>query len=163
MKIAISYPPIINDHGQKAMVSQNRNVQFFKEPTYLLPVTYAQAATDLKQMGYEVYWDDGNAQLKSFDRWLKDLVSENPNVVVFEGTTPVMNFYWQTVDKVKKALPKCIVIMTGYHSMRMPEETLQECAADIVLRSSNVDFGLHRLIPFIDDNKKLQNFLTSPQ
>ena len=153
MKIAISYPPIINDHGQKAMVSQNRNVQFFKEPTYLLPVTYAQAATDLKQMGYEVYWDDGNAQLKSFDRWLKDLVSENPNVVVFESTTPVMNFYWQTVDKVKKALPKCIVIMTGYHSMRMPEETLQECAADIVLRSSNVDFGLHRLIPFIDDNK----------
>ena len=50
MKIAISYPPIVNDHGQKAMVSQNRNVQFFKEPTYLLPVTYAQAATDLKQM-----------------------------------------------------------------------------------------------------------------
>ena len=69
MKIAISYPPIINDHGQKAMVSQNRNVQFFKEPTYLLPVTYAQAASYLKEMGYEVYWDDGNAQLKSFDKF----------------------------------------------------------------------------------------------
>ena len=48
MKIAISYPPIVNDQGQKAMVSQNRNVQFFKEPTYLLPVTYAQAASYLK-------------------------------------------------------------------------------------------------------------------
>jgi anaerobic magnesium-protoporphyrin IX monomethyl ester cyclase len=153
MKIAISYPPIINDHGQKAMVSQNRNVQFFKEPTYLLPVTYAQAATDLKQMGYEVYWDDGNAQLKSFDKWLEDLVNENPNIVVFESTTPVMKFYWQTVDRVKKALPNCIIIMTGYHSMRMPEETMQKCAADIVLRSSNVDFGLHRLVPYIDDNK----------
>ncbi len=153
MKIAISYPPIINDHGQKAMVSQNRNVQFFKEPTYLLPVTYAQAASDLKQMGYEVYWDDGNAQLKSFDKWLKDLIYENPKIVVFESTTPVMKFYWQTVDKVKKALPNCIVIMTGYHSMRMPEETMHECAADIVLRSSNVDFGLHRLVPYIDKNE----------
>ena len=30
----------MNEHGQKAMVSQNRNVQYFKEPTYLLPVTY---------------------------------------------------------------------------------------------------------------------------
>ena len=153
MKIAISYPPIINDHGQKAMVSQNRNVQFFKEPTYLLPVTYAQAASDLKKMGYEVYWDDGNAQLKSFDNWLKDLVIENPNIVVFESTTPVMEFYWQTVDSVKEALPDCIVIMTGYHSMRMPEETMQKCEADIVLRSSNVDFGLHRLVPYIDENE----------
>ncbi|QZP17289.1 radical SAM protein [Methylophilales bacterium] len=152
MKISISYPPIINDHGQKAMVSQNRNVQFFKEPTYLLPVTYAQAATYLKQMGYEVYWDDGNAQLKSFDKWFEDLINESPNVIVLESTTPVMKFYWQTIDKVKKALPNSIVIMTGYHSMRMPEETMQKCAADMVLRSSNVDFALHRLIPFIHEN-----------
>ena len=153
MKIAISYPPIINDHGQKAMVSQNRNVQFFKEPTYLLPVTYAQAASYLKEMGYEVYWDDGNAQLKSFDKWLEDLILESPDVVVFESTTPVMKFYWQTIDKVKKVLPSSIVILTGYHSMRMPEETMQNCDADLVIRSSNVDFALHRLIPFIDKNE----------
>ena len=38
MKIAISYPPIVNSLGQKAMVSQNRNVQYFKKPTYLLPI-----------------------------------------------------------------------------------------------------------------------------
>ena len=113
MKIAISYPPIVNDHGQKAMVSQNRNVEFFKEPTYLLPVTYAQAATDLKEMGYEVYWDDGNAQLKSFDKWLEDLVNENPNIVVFESTTPVMKFYWQTVDKVKKAIANKNPVVIG--------------------------------------------------
>ncbi len=152
MKIAISYPPIINEHGQKAMVSQNRNVQFFKEPTYLLPVTYAQAATYLKQMGYEVYWDDGNAQLKSFDQWLDDLVHQSPDVIVLESTTPVMKFYWHTIDKIKQLLPDSIVIMTGYHSMRKPEETMQKCSADMVLRSSNVDFALHRLIPFIDEN-----------
>ena len=101
MKISISYPPIVNEHGQKAMVSQNRNVQFFKEPTYLLPVTYAQAATYLKQMGFDVYWDDGNAQLKTFDKWLHDLIKECPDVVVLESTTPVMKFYWNTVDKIK--------------------------------------------------------------
>ena len=37
MKVAVSYPPIVNELGQVAMVSQNRNVQFFKKPTYLLP------------------------------------------------------------------------------------------------------------------------------
>ena len=74
MKVAISYPPIINSIGQKAMVSQNRNVQYFKKPTYLLPVIHAQAASLLKKNGFDVLWDDGNAQLKSFDKWLNDSI-----------------------------------------------------------------------------------------
>ncbi|MHB9118258.1 MAG: B12-binding domain-containing radical SAM protein [Burkholderiales bacterium] len=152
MKIAISYPPIINQFGQKAMVSQNRNVQYFKEPTYLLPVTHAQAATWLKQLGHDVYWDDGNAQLKTYEQWLQDLVAWQPDIVVFESTTPVMKFYWRTVNEVKERLPNSIVIMTGYHSMRMPEETMQQSATDIVLRSNHVDFVLSRLLPFIAED-----------
>ena len=54
MKISISYPPITNEYGQKAMVSQNRNVQYFKKPTYLLPVIQAQAATKLKNNGFNL-------------------------------------------------------------------------------------------------------------
>lgn len=97
MKIAISYPPIINKHGQKAMVSQNRNVQFFKTPTYLLPVIHAQAATWLKNfLGYDVLWDDGNAQLKSFDQWLEDIILARPGVIVLEGTTPIMKFFMES-------------------------------------------------------------------
>jgi hypothetical protein len=84
MKIAISYPPIINALGQKAMVSQNRNVQYFKKPTYLLPVIHAQAATWLNEKGYEVIWDDGNAQLKEYGKWLEALVEAKPNIVVFK-------------------------------------------------------------------------------
>jgi len=73
-------------------------------------------------------------------------------VIVFESTTPVMKFYWRTVNQVKERLPDCIVVMTGYHSMRKPEETMAESLADIVLRSSHVDFALARLIPFICAN-----------
>ena len=51
LSIAISYPPIVNDKGQKAMVSQNKNVQYFQKPTYLLPVVHAQAATCSKTKG----------------------------------------------------------------------------------------------------------------
>jgi len=152
MRVAISYPPIVNKYGQKAMVSQNRNVQFFKKPTYLLPVTHAQAATWLRDLGHDVLWDDGNAQLKSFDQWLSDLINWQPEVIVFESTTPVMKFYWKTVNQVKERLPACIIVMTGYHSMRKPEETMAESLTDIVLRSSHVDFALARLIPFISTN-----------
>ncbi|MEA1996019.1 MAG: B12-binding domain-containing radical SAM protein, partial [Gemmatimonadota bacterium] len=108
MKVAISYPPIVNELGQVAMVSQNRNVQYFKTPTYLLPVVYAQAATWLRDLGFEVLWDDGNAQLKTFDRWYADLLAWKPDIVVLESTTPVMKFYWRLVDKLKGDLPGCI-------------------------------------------------------
>ena len=131
------------------MVSQNRNVQYFKVPTYLLPVTYAQAATWIRDLGHEVYWDDANSQLKDLDTWRRDLIREAPDVVILESTTPVMHFYWDMVKSLKVDLPNSVVIMTGYHSMRMPEETLEHCPADVVLRSNHVDFVLARLIPFI--------------
>ena len=153
LKIAISYPPIVNARGQKAMVSQNRNVQFFTTPTYLLPVIHAQAATWLKSLGYKVRWDDGNAQLKTYESWYKGLLRFKPDVVVFESTTPVMKFYWKLTNQLKKDLPKTIVIMSGYHSMRKPEETLQMSKTDIVLKSNHIDFALSRLIPFIDENR----------
>jgi anaerobic magnesium-protoporphyrin IX monomethyl ester cyclase len=152
MKIAVSYPPIVNQDGQKAMVSQNRNVQFFKEPTYLLPVIHGQAATWLRNIGYDVLWDDGNSQLKTFDNWYLNLITEAPDIIIFESTTPVMKFYWAVANKLKTDLPHCTIIMTGYHSMRKPEETLRESSVDIVLRSNHVDFVLQKLIPFIDEN-----------
>ena len=152
MIVAISYPPILNRFGQKAMVSQNRNVQFFQKPTYLLPVVQAQAATWLKQLGHKVLWDDGNAQLKSYRKWSDDLVKEIPDVIVFESTTPVIKFYWNTITELKKLLPETIFIMTGYHSMRRPIETLDESPTDLVLRSNHIDFVLAKLIPFIAKN-----------
>jgi anaerobic magnesium-protoporphyrin IX monomethyl ester cyclase len=152
MRIAISYPPIINEHGQKAMVSQNRNVQFFKKPTYLLPVIHAQAATSVRDLGHTVLWDDGNAQLKSYEEWLEGLVAWKPDVIVFESTTPVMKFYWGASREIKALIPSTTIVMTGYHSMRKPDETLEKSPIDVVLRSNNVDFVLKRLVEHMDGN-----------
>ncbi|MBT4259188.1 MAG: hypothetical protein HOD90_04645, partial [Nitrospina sp.] len=154
MKIAFSYPPIINSDGQKAMVSQNRNVQFFMKPTYLLPIIQGQAATWLRDMGYDVLWDDGNSQLKTFDCWYRNLIETFPDVIVFESTTPVMKFYWKIINKLKSDLPNCIVIMSGYHSMRKPQETLRNSATDVILRSNHIDFVLQKFIPYIDENSR---------
>lgn len=156
LNIAISYPPIVNGKGQKAMVSQNRNVQYFQKPTYLLPVVHGQAATWLKNNGHNVIWDDGNAQLKSYDEWFNNIVSESPDVIVFESTTPVMKFYWRVVDQVKEALPNTIVVMTGYHSMRKPQETMEQSKTDVVLKSNHVDFALTKLADYISANDNWQ-------
>ena len=149
MKIAVSYPPIYNKLGQKAMVSQNRNVQYFKKPTYLLPVTHAQAATWLQNDGHEVYWDDGNSQLKTFEKWYSDLLKWQPDIVVFESTTPVMKFYWNLVNRIKLDRPNTILVMTGYHSMRLPLETLENSKTDLVIKSNHVDFALRKVVGLI--------------
>jgi len=153
MRIAISYPPIINSHGQKAMISQNRNVQYFKTPTYLLPVVQAQAATWLAEKGHDVYWDDGNAQLKTLREWQNDLISFNPDVVLFESTTPVMHFYWELTRTLKTVIPEVIIIFSGYHSLRKPEETLDNSAADAVVLSSHIDFVMVRLCGYISEHQ----------
>ena len=76
MKIAISYPPIVNQDGQKAMVSQNRNVQFFKKTNIFTTSDPWTSCNLAKRLGYDIYWDDGNSQLKSFDQWYRDLLKE---------------------------------------------------------------------------------------
>jgi len=153
MKISISYPPIINEFGQKAMVSQNRNVQYFKKPTYLLPVVHAQAATLLKNNKFDVLWDDGNASLKSFENWMNNLAEFNPDIIVLESTTPVMKFIWKTIDLLKLKMPNAIIVLTGYHSMRNPIESLKNSNLDIVMKSNHIDFCLLELCNFLKDNK----------
>ena len=63
-----------------------------------------------------------------------------------------MNFYWHTVNQIRESLPEVIIAMTGFHAMRMPEETLEKSCTDIVLRSNHVDFSLVRLVPYIEEN-----------
>lgn len=161
MKISISYPPIVNNIGQKAMVSQNRNVQYFKKPTYLLPVVQAQAATKLKKNGFDVIWDDGNSDLKTYDEWFKNIVNLKPDLIFFEGTTPVMNFLWKLSGELKLALPNSILCMGGYHAMRQPQETLLKSSFDIVIKSTNLDFLLLDLAKEINSkNLFLENLET---
>ena len=160
MKVAISYPPIINKLGQKAMVSQNRNVQFFSVPTYLLPVIHAQAATRLKKK-VKLIWDDGNAKLKSYEQWFEDITNEKPDIIVLECTTPVIKFLWKTINDLKDKLPKCLIILTGYHSMRKPNESFENSKVDIIILSNHVDFVLNELIDEILSGKNFDDLNTN--
>lgn len=63
MKIALSYPPLESTKGVP-LLSQNRQFQWFCEPTYIYPMVPAYAATLLKVHGYDVIWDDGIAEKK---------------------------------------------------------------------------------------------------
>ena len=60
MRIAIAYPPLKSEKGV-ALLTQNRQFQWFSRPTYIFPVVPATAATMLKKAGHEVLFLDGIA------------------------------------------------------------------------------------------------------
>jgi hypothetical protein len=65
MKVTISYPPLASSKGIP-LLSQNRQFQWFKSPTYIYPVVPAYAASLLKSNGFNVVWDDGIAEDLSY-------------------------------------------------------------------------------------------------
>src|SRR4030066_2318556 len=100
MKMSISYPPIISAKGVP-LLSQNRQFQYFQSPTYIFPVVPSYAATLLKNSGYEVIWDDGIAEEKTYDQWLKAIEKNNPDVIAIETKTPVVKKHWSIISDVK--------------------------------------------------------------
>src|SRR5208283_1073463 len=103
MKISISYPPIISEKGVP-LLSQNRQFQFFQSPTYVYPVVPAYAATLLANANYDVVWDDGIAEGKTYSQWLTDLERNNPDVILMETKTPVVQKHWLMINDLKGAL-----------------------------------------------------------
>ena len=86
MKIMIAYPPVETEKGVP-LLSQNRQFQYFNEPTYIYPMVPASAATLLKKTGYEVIWSDGIAEEKTYSDWLEEVKKESPDLLAGNKNT----------------------------------------------------------------------------
>ncbi len=148
MKISISYPPIISEKGVP-LLSQNRQFQYFQSPTYIYPVVPAYAATLLANAGYDVVWDDGIAEEKTYSQWLSDLEQSNPDVIMIETKTPVVKKHWSIIGDVKKVLPNSKVVLVGDHVTALPQESMEQSKVDFVLTGGDYDFLLLNLVNFL--------------
>jgi radical SAM superfamily enzyme YgiQ (UPF0313 family) len=155
MKISISYPPIISEKGVP-LLSQNRQFQFFQSPTYIYPVVPAYAATLLANAGYDVVWDDGIAEEKTYSKWLNDLERSNPDVIMIETKTPVVKKHWSIVSDVKKIVPCSKVVLVGDHVTALPLESMEQSKVDFVLTGGDYDFLLLNLVDFLNGKAKLE-------
>ena len=153
MKISISYPPIKSEKGVP-LLSQNRQFQYFKSPTYIYPVVPSYAATMLNNSGYEVLWDDGIAEEKTYDQWLKDLENSHPDIIMIETKTPVVKKHWAIINDVKNILSSSKVVLVGDHVTALPEESMNQSKVDFVLTGGDYDFLLLNLANFLTGKAK---------
>lgn len=142
MKISISYPPLESDKGTP-LLSQNRQFQWFSEPTYIYPMVPAYAATLLKENGFEVIWDDAIAEGLTYDQWLNRIKKEKPDVIAIETKTPVVKRHWQIISDLKRL--EIVTVLMGDHVTALPEESMINSPVDFVLTGGDYDFLLLNL------------------
>ncbi|MDI6758795.1 MAG: radical SAM protein [Candidatus Omnitrophota bacterium] len=101
MKIIIAYPPLGNAKGIP-LLSQNRQFQYFQEPTFIYPVVPASAAALLQEAGYEVIWLDCIAEDISYNKFIEIIQKEKPDLIAFETKTPVIKQHWKIINEIKE-------------------------------------------------------------
>lgn len=144
MKVIICFPPLSSEKGCPTL-GQNRQFQYFKEHTYIYPVVPAQAATLLKENGFDVQWLDCLAEGISSLNFLKTIKEKSPDLIAMETKTPVIKEQWQLIDKLKMQNPNLRVVLFGDHVTALPEESFQNSKVDFVIRGGDYDFLLLNL------------------
>lgn len=144
MRVAIVYPPLKSDKGV-ALLTQNRQFQWFSRPTYIFPVVPATAATMVKKAGHEVLFLDAIAGELDSESFESRLWQFNPELVVLETKTPVIKRHWAWIDETKKKRNIKIAIV-GDHVTAMPEETMANSCVDYVLTGGDWDFLLKNIV-----------------
>lgn len=157
MKIFICFPPLQSDKGYPTL-GQNRQFQYFKEPTYIYPVVPAIAATLLKKEGFEVEWVDCIAQNISYNDFLKMIKGQNPDLIVMETKTPLIKKQWKLVDEIK-GFSNAKMVFFGDHVTALPEESMSSSNVDFVLTGGDYDFLLLNLCNWLKNKNDDINFL----
>jgi len=153
MKIFLSYPPYQSDKGI-ACLTQNRQFQWFNNPSYIPPVVPMTAATRLKDDGHDVTWNDAIAQQWTYSQFIENIKKVKPDLWITEVKTPVVKQAWKIISEIKSVSPKTKVVVMGDHVTAMPNETFEKSPTDFVISGGNYDFILSNLASWIEKGEK---------
>jgi len=153
MRVMISYPPL--EGKGSPMLTQNRQFQWFHEPSYLYPCVPAWAATLLKQDGHDVCWNDSIAENKDWGQFAKLFQDFKPELIAMETKSPVVRQHWEMVDRLKAMVPGVKVVMFGDHISGNPTETLEQSQVDFAMTGGDYDFSLQNLVNWMSGKEEL--------
>ncbi len=151
----MGYPPIPSGKGV-ALLSQNRQFQYFNAKTYIYPMVPAYAASNLAAHGYVVRWMDGIAAEQTLDDWLLELKEFAPQVLLVETKSPVIKKHWEVIKRLKKEMPSLILVWVGDHITFMPAETLDNSPVDYLITGGDYDFVIVNLLNHLTGGEKLE-------
>ena len=157
MKILVGFPPTEARHGGTILLSQNRQLQEFHEPTFLYPVVMATAATFLRDEGYDVRWMDCIAEDVSMEKFIDFIDKEKIELFFFETKGPVIKRHWKVADKLKERFPNLKIVICGDHVSWEPgiKETMENSKIDFAINGGDYDFAIVDLVKALERKEKI--------
>lgn len=149
MKVAIAYPPIDSPKGVP-LLAQNRQFQYFNNPTFIYPVIPATAATVVANAGHEVAWMDGIASQQSYEEFVEEISNFAPDLMAIETKTPTVKAYWRIIDDLKIRFPDMRIALMGDHVTALPEESMLSSNVDFVMTGGDYDVSLLALAEHLE-------------
>lgn len=153
--VVVGYPPIPSKKGV-ALLSQNRQFQYFNAKTYIYPMVPAYTASNVQHHGYSVYWMDGIAEEKSYDQWIDELSATGADYLLVETKSPIAKKHWKIAYDLKEKLPFLKLIWVGDHISFFPEEMMDNSPVDYLITGGDYDFMIVNLLNHIFYGEKLE-------
>jgi len=133
-KIIFAVPPCKSEKGH-AQATQNRQSQYFRDPTYIYPIIPATFVSMLiSEPGYECLWIDAVAEGLDDLEFGKVIVEMKPEWIVFESHTMLIDRYYEIINGIKENIPNIKIILTGEHATALPIEARDKCKADYIFK-----------------------------
>ena len=154
MRVMVAYPPIESEKGSP-MLTQNRQFQWFHEPSYLYPCVPASTATLLQARGHQVVWSDCIAERKDWGRFEQLVRDFSPELIIMETKSPVVRRHWQIVDRLRELVPGVRTVLMGDHITGNPEETMANSAVDYCFTGGDWDFLAENLVDHLEKGNPL--------
>ncbi|MEK9155713.1 MAG: radical SAM protein [Patescibacteria group bacterium] len=159
-KVAISYPPMPDEKGTPCL-GQNRQFQWFNNPTYIYPMVPSYAASLLQDQGYEVMWDDGIAEELTQEEWLERIKRFKPDLIMLETKAPVVKRHWKVIDVLKEESLKTEdwnlkIVLVGDHVTALPRESMENSKVDYIATGGDYDFLLLNIANHLNHGESLE-------
>lgn len=145
-KVMFCVPPIKSKEGMQAQATQNRQYQFFKDPTFIYPVIPAIFSTMIIQSNNEFMWLDSVAEGINEVEFSNILIQMKPDYMVFEANTMLINRYIEIINGIKENLPNIKIILCGEHVTACPEEVKSKCKADYFIHGGKWYYEVFKII-----------------
>lgn len=155
VRIAVGYPPLENKKGV-ALLSQNRQFQYFNAATYIYPMVPAYAASNLQHHGYKVFWMDGIAEKKKYNDWIEELKKNKVDYLMVETKSPIVKTHWKQINDIKEKIPSIKLIWVGDHVSYLPNELFENSNIDYAIAGGDYDFMSVNLLNHIYKGEKLE-------
>ena len=153
-KVLVGYPPVESIKGT-ALLSQNRQFQYFQVASFLFPVAMGTGATMARDKGYNVIWYDAVAEHMNTQDFDKMLEREKPDIFFFETKAPVVKKHWASVKHLKQKFPNMKIAMCGDHVSYDARESMENSPLDFVIKGGYYDFAFCELLDALKDGKKI--------